>query len=176
MAYGSFRLSPPTDWRFDQRYGKPMYLSDVGDGAASMPKMGGGVSSLSDPTLAVAQMGAGLLGAGLNYLGSGDQRAYQKEARNFGRWGMNKARSAYGTDVINPTDTVWATRTAMQPRMNKLGRNLAGRYGVDSARAQGYLSDQMLSSESDAWLQAYLEDRRLRSQRDQNILGMAIGG
>ena len=120
-------------------------------------------------------LGVDLLGAGLNYLGSGDQRRFAKEQRQNARWAWGKAKSAYGTDVINPGQTMWATHAAGIPRMNELGAGLDRRYGFDSGRAGGYLAEQQLSTEAQAWLDAYLQNAGLKTSRDTNILGM-LGG
>jgi hypothetical protein len=120
-------------------------------------------------------LGVSLAGDTINYLSSGDQRAFNQEQRNNARWAWGKAKRAYGTDVINPGQTMWASHAAMLPRMNALGEGLDRKYGFDSGRAGGYLAEQQLSAEAQAWLDAYLQNAGLKTSRDTNILGM-LGG
>jgi hypothetical protein len=145
----------------------PSYNTNLGGSALKA-----GASFLAGGPVAA---GISLGGDLINYLSSGDERAFAKEQRGNARWAWGKAKKAYGTDVINPGQTMWASRAAMLPRMNALGEGLDRRYGFDSGRAGGYLGEQMLSAEAQAWLDAYLQNAGLKTSRDTNILGM-LGG
>lgn len=120
-------------------------------------------------------MGVSLAGDAINYLSSGDERHFAKEQRNNARWAWGKAKSAYGRDVLNPNDVMWATSAATLPKRNALAEGLTRKYGIDAGRVGGYLAEQQLSDLAQEWMDANLENIRLKTQRDTNILGY-LGG
>ena len=171
----------PQPWEQDQTPTSQSFnYSGGGQMGAPAPHQGGGMNlaKLGSSLLSggPVSLGLGLAGDVIGYLAGGDQRAFQKEQRNNARFAMGKMKSAIGTDVMNPNDTQWAVHAANIPRYNQLGSALDKKFGFDSGMAAGQLANDQLSIEANAYLQSYLENKRLSSARDQQYLTSLAGG
>ena len=114
--------------------------------------------------------GGAILGGIGSWLGGSQDR---KRKEQLYKYVMGMLRN--NSDIINPSNYMWARRSAVMPQMNQLGASLDRKYGFDSGRASGALSESLLASDAGAYGEASMENVRMKEQRKQYLLSSLMG-
>ena len=136
----------------------------LGGAAQTAGKIGTGIMN---PWLSAGLFGGGAL---LKALMGDPMEKYRKT-------GLNAAQKTLNTnpDVINVGGAIGRNRAAMVPQLGRMGEQFNKRFDLDTGMGQYANLQALLEKEGMFNLNASMENDRLKSRRNQGLMGLLAG-